>query len=80
MTESETPTAARPEPRSFDLVHWGVEDSFKRVLVTGPHSLTNELVKAYPHLTYDQGRELAQEAWAGGLPRVADVTAEVSWG
>lgn len=79
MTESETPTATRPEPRSFDLVHWGVEDSFKRVLVTGPHSLTNELVKAFP-LSYEQAREVAEAAWAGGLPRVADVTAEASWG
>ena len=79
MTESGTP-ATRPTARSFDLTHWGVLDSFKRVQVSGPHSLTNELVKAYPHLTYGQARELAQGAWDGGQPCVADVTAEVSWG
>lgn len=79
MTEF-SPPSPRPAARSFDLTDWGTPDSFRRVQVSGPHSLTNELVNAYPHLTYGQARELAQGAWDGEQPCVADVTAEVSWG
>lgn len=48
------PSTARPEPCSFDLVGWAVADSFKRVGVNGPFSLTNQILHHQPHLDCEQ--------------------------
>ncbi|SMB86380.1 hypothetical protein [Deinococcus hopiensis] len=73
-----------PALRSFDLVHWGVENSFVRVQVRGPHDLTNQLLKVTGvtgRLSWDEAHELACAAWASGLPQdLRGVSMEVSWG
>ncbi|MFC4637014.1 hypothetical protein [Deinococcus hohokamensis] len=66
--------------RSFDLIDWAVVDSFQRVEVRGPHSLTNQILHVQSHLTYDQAHALAQAAWDGRLPQEGTFTVEESWG
>lgn len=75
MTEPASPTI-----RSFDLIDWAVSDSFRRVEVQGPHSLTNQVLQAQPQLTYDQARALAEAAWDFKLPQAGTFTVEASWG
>ena len=76
MTTIQTPATNR----HFDLIDWAVEDSFVRVAARGPHSLTNEVLKAFPAVTWEQAHALAQQAWDGGLPELGSLSVEASWG
>jgi len=83
MNDALNAPAARPI-LSFDLVSWHVEDSFTRVEVQGPHSLTNQLLKVTGvtgHLTWDEAHALARAAWETGQPQdLRGVSVEPSWG
>ncbi len=71
---------ASPSIRSFYLIDWAVADSFRRVEVQGAHSLTNQILRAQPQLTYDRARALAEAAWDFELPQAGTFTVEASWG
>lgn len=73
---------AAPDARlhAFDLVDWAVVDSFTRVEVRGPHDLTNQVLRAFPGLSYDDAHAAATTAWAGQFVMTGTVTVEPSWG
>ncbi|MBB5234508.1 hypothetical protein [Deinococcus budaensis] len=73
----------QPHVQAFDLVNWHVEDSYQRVEVTGPHSLTNLTLRiAGERLTYAEAHALATSAWTTGKWgewECNGITVEPSW-
>lgn len=69
------------QAQAFDLVNWHVEDSYQRVEVNGPHSLTNLTLRvAGERLTYAEAHALATSAWMDGkYAECNGVTVEPSW-